>query len=61
MDDYHARGHPGCPGTPTVIKDKNESSIGGAELKMVPPNLYAIHTKWVTIMPEGIQTASWYM
>ena len=43
------------------MKDKNENSIGGAELKMVPSKLCAIHTKWVTIMPEDIQIALPYM
>ena len=43
------------------MKDKNENSIGRADLKMVSPNLCAIHAKWVTIMPEDIQIASPYM
>ena len=61
MDDHHAGGHPGCLPAPVVTKDKNENSTGGAELKMVPPNLCTIHAKQVTIMPEGIQIALLYM
>ena len=57
MDDHHGRGHPGCLAAPAVMKDENENSIAGAELKMVPPNLCIIHAKHVTIMPEDIQIA----
>ena len=60
MDDHHAGGHPGCLAAPAVMKDKNENSINGTELKMVPPNLCAIKAKQVTIMPEDIQIASPY-
>ena len=45
MDDHHAGGHPGCLAAPAVMKDENENSINGAELKMVPPNLCTIHAK----------------
>ena len=45
MDDYPARGHPGCLAAPAVTKDKNENSISGAEQEKVPPKLFAIHAK----------------
>ena len=37
MGDHHTGGQPSCLATPAVMKDENENSISGAELKMVHP------------------------
>ena len=62
--DHHTRGHPNCLAVYVVKKlyRKTESSIYGVELKQkkVPPNLYAIHAKCVSIIPEDIHIPSQY-
>ena len=64
--DHHTGGHPKCLPVYVVKKlqrnnKKSVSMVQSWNKKMVPPNLYAIHAKCVTIILEDIQIASQYL